>query len=450
MRSTEGMGTRLRMEKSSVKIAFIGGGALRLLSSVREIIRRPEFFPEPNLVFMDHDLGRARTMATLARKMPEAEKNMPHSEATDDLGTALDGADFVYCVIRVGGVVGMERDERIGASYRFHGHDDFGPSGCMLTVRTLPVVLDIAKEMEKRCPDAWFLIFTNPITNMVDGVERYTSVKSIGICPGVYNFAWDVDAVLETGMPPPGLEYRGGGINHLSWICPDASLNGENVMERIFREWNDIPRRKNASRCAWDIIAPLVELDRVMPMNNGHQTHFFFHDQQAREIAENYAKTTVDDLRSSKQDRAAAGAAVLAQQPKIENFWEQEALAGCGPTLRPDLGVQTMESIHGDLGNELLINIPNRGHIKDLPEGTVVETAARVYKDRTESLGLDPIPEHHKGLCKSLAHHQRLLVDASISGEKKRIFQALMAEPTIHSLDRARPMFDELWDAHTK
>jgi 6-phospho-beta-glucosidase len=438
------------MMKTPVKIAFLGGGALRLLSTVSEILRRQNFFPEPHLVFMDQDLPRAQTMAALAQKMPEAEENMPRTEATHDLGAALDGADFVYCVIRVGGVVAMERDERIGAAHGFHGHDDFGPSGCMLTARTLPVVLDIAREIEMRCPDAWFLIFTNPITNMVDGVERYTSVKSIGICPGVYNFAFDVDAVLETGIPPPGLEYRGGGINHLSWICPDASLNGENVMERIFREWDEIPGRKNASRCAWHLTAPLVELDRVMPMNNGHQVHFFFHDQQARIMATDYATTPIDDLRSSKQDRAAAAAAELARQPSIENFWDQEALAGCGPDLRLDLGVQTMDSIHGDLGIELHINVPNHGHIEDLPEGAVVEASARVYRDRIEPLGLDPIPEHHKGLCQSLAHHQRMLVDASVSGDKEQIFRAIMSEPTIRSLDRARPMFEELWDAHTE
>jgi len=438
------------MSDSRVKIAFLGGGALRLLSTVSEIVRRPDSFPEPHLVFMDHDLLRAQTMAALAEKMPEAEQNMPRTEATNELAEALDGADYVYCVIRVGGVSGLERDERIGASYGYHGHDDFGPSGCMLTARTLPVVLAIAREIEKRCPDATFLIFTNPITNMVDGVERYTSVKSIGICPGVYNFMWDVDAVLETGMPPPGLKYQGGGLNHLSWICPDATLNGEKVMDRIFREWDEIPGRKNASRCAWNLTAPLVELDRVMPMNNGHQVHFFFHDQQVKVLADGYANTPAEELRSSRQDKAAAAAADLARQPVIENFWGQEALAGCAPDARQDLGVETMESIQGNLGNELLINIPNHGHILGLPEGAVVETSACVFSNRLEPLGLDPVPEHHKGLCRAVAHHQRLLVDASVTGEKDQLFRALMAEPTIRSIDRARPMFEELWTAHTK
>jgi hypothetical protein len=71
----------------------------------------------------------------------------------------------------------------------------------MLTARTVPVVLSIARQMEQRCPDAILLIFTNPITNMVDAVTRYTSIRSIGICPGVYNFMWDVDALFDTGVP---------------------------------------------------------------------------------------------------------------------------------------------------------------------------------------------------------------------------------------------------------
>lgn len=93
-----------------------------------------------------------------------------------------------------------------------------------------------------------------------------------------------------------------------------------------------------------------------------------------------------------------------------------------------------MESIEQDLGRELHINIPNRGHIKDLPDGAVVETTARVWKDRMEPLGLDPIPAHHKGLCHSTAYHQRLLVDASVAGDKEMLLRAL-------------PMFEELWSA---
>ena len=136
---------------------------------------------------------------------------------------------------------------------------------CFLIRACIPLVLDIARKMEQRCPNARMLIFTNPITNMVDAVERFTSIQSIGLCSGVYNVVWDVDAMLDVGMPPEGFKYRGGGLNHVSWIMPDATLQGENLMERVFREWNDIPNRPNVHRCAWDLNAPLVESTGYCP-----------------------------------------------------------------------------------------------------------------------------------------------------------------------------------------
>lgn len=433
-----------------MKITFLGGGALRLLGTVDAMLQKVDAFPRPHLVFMDTDKARADSMATLTTRMPSAQRNMPVTEATDDLATALDGADFVFCVVRVGGVTGMERDERIGASYGYHGHDDFGPSAVMLTARTVPVMLNIAREMEQRCPEATLLVFTNPITNMVDAVERYTSIRSIGLCPGVYNVVWDVDAILDVGMPPPDFHYRGGGLNHVSWITPETTLQGENLMERIFREWSEIPHRPNAQRCAWDHIAPLVEIDRVLPMNNGHQVHFFYHDQWAQRMADEYADRDKRDLRSARQDRHAAEAADLARQDVIEDFWGQEAFAECRSELLPDLGVEVMESIAGNLGRELHVNVPNHGHIVDLPDGAVVESAARVWTDRVEPLGIDPIPSHHKGICRAIAHHQRLLVDASVASDKELVKQALLAEPVIRSIDRALPMFEELWAAATE
>lgn len=429
------------------RITFCGGGALRLLGVVDEILRLGALAPHPQLVFMDTDVARAETMAALATKMPSARENMPVTAATDDLDVAIEGADFVYCCLRVGGVAALERDERIGASYGFHGHDDFGPSGAMLTARTVPVVLKIARAMEKRCPDATLLIFTNPITNMVDAVTRCTSIRSIGICSGVYNFVWDVDALFDTGVPVPDLDYLGGGINHLSWVTEEATCGQHRVMDMIWRDWDHLPNRKNAERCGWSWLKDIVRIDRVMPLNNGHQGHFLLHDRMAKQLKEGYEHTDTSDLRSTQQDLAAEEAAALAHEPVIENFWQREVFRKCKAKVLGDLGVQTMASIAGDRGDVLHINVPNHGHIRDLPEGAVVEAPVRVHRDRLKGLDLDPIPMHYKGLCRAVAHHQRMLVDASVEGNRESLMRALAAEPTIGSLDRVRPMFDELWTA---
>ena len=431
-----------------MKITILGGGALRLLGVLDDILTRPAMFDRPQLCFMDLDVPRAETIATLCHKMPSATANMPETIVTADPDAALDGADFVLCYIRVGGVIGLEQDKRIGAAAGFHGHDDFGPSGVMLTARTVPIVLDIARRMESKCPSATFLIFSNPITNLADAVTRYTGTRAIGLCEGVNNFAWDMDHLFKIGVPNPDLYYQGGGLNHLSWILPETRLGDKLVMDMIWDAWDDLPNREGAAMWDWKHNNVLVERDRVMPMNNGHHVHFFFHEELARRMADGFAATPPDEHRSALQNRAAAQAAELATQSEIENFWEQDALRGCGPSPFDNLGVKAMAAITSDSGAEMVLNIPNHGHIKDLPEGAIVEASTKVWCDRNEPFALDPIPEHNKGLCRHVAEHQRLLVDAAVTGDKEQLLKALLAEPTINDYSRAVPMFEELWKLH--
>ena len=431
-----------------MKIAFLGAGALRLLGVVDEVLKRREDFASPALHFMDLDLLAAKLVSNLSAQMPSARGSGATFTATDDLNAVLDGADFVYCCIRAGGVKGLERDKRIASRYGYHGHDDFGPSAVMLTARTVPVMLEIARRMERLCPRAWLLIFTNPITTLVDAVTRYTTICSVGLCSGVYNFAYDMDHLYGVGVPCAGLRYRGGGLNHLSWVMPDATLNGRPVMDLIDETFNDLANRPGAERCGWKRIAPLIRLYHAMFLNNGHQHHFFYHDELVCEMAEYFARTPDNAQRSNRQEQQRRDAAALLRGGTIDNFWQQPALVNCAAGPVGDIGAQFMAAIHSDTGAELAVNTPNAGHIVGIPDGAVVEAHARIARGRIAPLHLDPIPDSLKGLCVAVAAHQRSLVDASVSQDRESLFRALLAEPTIRSFERAAPMFDELWKAH--
>ena len=430
-----------------MKIAFLGGGALRLLSTVDAILNHPQALPEPHLVFMDLDVGRADTMARLVAKMPSALNTHLTAEPTDDLDCALNGADFVYCCIRVGNVLALERDKHIGAQHGFHGHDDFGPSGVMLTARTVPVILSITRRMEKLCPRSWLLIFTNPVTNLVDAVTRYSSIKSVGLCSGVYNFGWDMDHLFGIGPACPDLIFRGGGLNHLSWVCADSTYQGEPIMDFIRRSWDSLPQHPGAEKCNWKWAAPLVDLYDAMFLNNGHQHHFFYHDEMARALLDHFTDTKADQLRSRQQDTQAQQAAALARGDHIEDFWQQECLKSCAPRPFPDLGASFMAALHGQQPGELTLTTPNHGHIKGLLDGFPVEATSIIRNGRIEPLALDPVPDSLKGLCHSVAAHLRTTVDAAVQADKRMLLKAMLCEPTVRSYCRALPMFEELWTA---
>lgn len=430
-----------------MKIVFLGGGALRLLGVVNEIHKRPSTFKKLHLVFMDLDLDAAEIVSSLASRMPSAVNNDATYEATNDLSHAIDGADFVYCCIRAGGVESLDRDKRIAASYGYHGHDDYGPSAVMLTWRTVPAILEITEQMQRLCPEATLMIFTNPIATLVDAVKRYTSIRCLGLCPGVYNFAYDMDHLFGVGTPCDGLKYRGGGLNHLSWVTEDATLNGELVIDVVMRSFDSLGSSEGAPRCGWERMAPLIKLYGRMFLNNGHQHHFFYHDELAQKLADHYENTPTNTQRSQKQHDDRKLARHLAQQTNIESYWQQRPLDRCLTEPLGDIGVQFMEAALLDNGAELGVTIPNDGHIKGIMPGASVEGYVRVYRNRLEPIALDPIPDSLKGLCQATAQHQRCLVDASVNRNRGELFQAMLAEPTIRSFERAQPMFDELWQA---
>ncbi len=430
-----------------MKIAFLGGGALRLLATVDALLSAPESPAELNLVFQDLDPTRAGTVAALARKMPSAEGRRLEALGTRDLDAALDGADFVYLCIRVGGVEALERDKRIAAHWGYHGHDDFGPSAVMLTARTVPVVLRIAQRMAALCSRAWLLVFTNPVTTLVDALHRYTGIRALGLCPGVYNFAWDMDHLFGIGVPNPELRYRGAGLNHLSWVTPDATYQGRLVTDLIREAWEDLPTRPGAARCNWEMGAQLFELYGALPLNNGHQHHYFFHDRLAGAMREYFERTPISEQRSARQQQAAAEAAALAAQESIPDFWAQPALEGCAPSPLGDLGAQVILALGRSEPTELAVTYPNAGHAVGVPADHPAEAHALVSAAGVRPLHVDAVPGALWGLYQALAEHQRLTVEATVRGDRRRLERALLAEPTIRSWERARPMFAELWQA---
>ena len=176
------------------RIAFVGGGNPRTLGVIHDWALQGRIAQGSKVCVMDIDKRRADVISALARQMPEMKDTAIGVTGTSDLAEALDGADFVYNVIRVGGIGAMEQDKRIGLKYGYHGHDDFGPSAAMIALRTIPVLLDIAGEMTRRCPNAWLLNFTNPVPLLVnsdltrsDGAsqfsERTFATGSIGPVP---------------------------------------------------------------------------------------------------------------------------------------------------------------------------------------------------------------------------------------------------------------------------
>src|SRR5437763_15391259 len=159
-------------------------------------------------------------------------------EATTDRRAALDGADFVAVTISSGGFTSMAHDLEIPERYgvRQSVGDTCGPGGINRSLRNIPVLLDIARDMEQQCPDAWLLNLTNPMTCLTRAINRETSIKAVGLCHEVVIMSWIVAMALAVAADEVGFSIS--GVNHLPWITK-LTVGGDDGFEALRRALED-------------------------------------------------------------------------------------------------------------------------------------------------------------------------------------------------------------------
>src|SRR5215204_1172295 len=167
---------------------------------------------------MDIVPGRAADTEAVAKLLAQSARANPTIEATTDLRAALDGADYAINMIQVGGyrpatVIGFEVPKKYGLRQTIG--DTLGIGGIMRTLRTIPVMLDMARDMEQCCPDVLFMNYTNPMAMLTWAMNRATPIKTVGLCHSVQGTAAELAQVL--GLSSDELNYQCAGINHMAF-----------------------------------------------------------------------------------------------------------------------------------------------------------------------------------------------------------------------------------------
>src|SRR5215213_2332566 len=200
------------------KVAFIGAGSTVF---ARNLLRDLFTFPDLHgmeIALMDIDPERLRATEVVANRVAERAGARPTITATTDRRRALDGADYAFNMIQVGGyqpatAIDFEIPKRYGLRQTIG--DTLGIGGIMRALRTIPVMLDIARDMEEVCPDVLFLNYTNPMAMLCMAMERATTICTVGLCHSVQGTAEDLAGWLR--VPAEQVNYLCAGINHVAF-----------------------------------------------------------------------------------------------------------------------------------------------------------------------------------------------------------------------------------------
>ena len=265
------------------KIAFIGAGSLEFTRGlVRDVLTFP-LLEDSTLALMDIDAERLDFAHRSVQRIVDMGNYPARVEPTMDRAEALKGADFVLCTILAGGTEVWRHDIEIPKKYGVDTNigDTRGPSGIFRALRTIPVMLDIVRDMERYCPDATLLNYTNPMAMLCRAMQRESFIRLTGLCHSVQGTAMMLARWI--GAPMEEITYTCAGINHQAWYVK-YEWNGQDAYPLI-REAIERPEIYNEEIVRNEMF---LHLDYYVTESSGHNSEYNWWFRKRPDLIEKY------------------------------------------------------------------------------------------------------------------------------------------------------------------
>jgi 6-phospho-beta-glucosidase len=425
-----------------VKLAIIGGGGFRVPLVYGALLRTRPF---DDVVLHDVDAERLdRISDVLEGQASEHGDRVPFRTSTD-LDDALEGADFVFVAIRVGGLEGRTVDEGVPLRHGVLGQETTGAGGICFALRTIPAMVDLAEHVVRRAPGAWLVNFTNPAGMVTEALQQVVGDRAIGVCDSPSALCRRVAAAL--GRPPEALAFDYFGLNHLGWLkavrdgatdrlpellSDDGALAGLEEGELFGAEWlrslGMVPNEYlYYFYFAAETVAALGDRPRgayLLEQQSG------FYEARAPSPAEALERwrATKDERDRTYMAEARNGHEGHSHDPDEPGGYEAEALA-------------VVEAIAEDAGAVRILNVANRSALGFLDERAVVEVPCVVSAAGARPLAVGPVPDHARALIESVKAVERTTIEAALTGSTALAIKALALHPLVPSVEAARAIF---------
>ncbi len=424
-----------------VKITFIGAGSLGFTRGlVRDILTFP-LLEDATLSLMDIDTERLEFAQKAVQRIVDLGKYPAKVEATMDRVEALKDADAVLCTILVGGTDVWQYDITIPKKYGVDTNigDTRGPSGVFRALRTIPVMLSIVKDMEKHCPDAILLNYTNPMAMLCRAMQRDSFIKVTGLCHSVQGTAMMLARWI--GAPHEEITYTCAGINHQAWYLK-YDWNGKDAYPLI-RKAVEKPEIYNEEIVRNELFK---HLGYYVTESSGHNSEYNWWFRKRPDLIEKYCT-------HGTGWNPGEYAYILKTYRERENTWKEDAKKWFDKDTPISLkrGHEYAASIiNAWMGGEIFQfngNVPNTNLITNLPEGACVEVPVFVDKAGFHPVPVGALPPQ----CVALNHVnvmvEEMAVEASFRGDPTVVFQAIAYDPltaAVLSLAEIKQMVNEM------
>lgn len=432
--------------EGSIKIATIGGGSSYTPELVEGFIKRYQELPVRELWLVDVQEGREKLeiVGSLAKRMVQ-EAGVPIDvHLTLDRRAALEGADFVTTQYRAGQLESRINDERISLKHGLIGQETNGAGGLFNALRTIPVALDIVKDMEELCPDAWLINFANPSGIVTEAINRYTNWrKVVGLCNCPVSMRFGIAKWMD--VDPDRVRMELSGVNHHFFVT-DVFIDGISRFEDVLARYQELSvdelgTMKNIMAIPWS--KSLIRGLHAIPVS--YLNYYFSTREELEQQLKNYENHGV---RAEVVKKIEAELFELYKNPDLKVKPKQ--LEERGGAHYSDAACSVIDSIYNDKGDTQYVDVRNNGAINNLPAESVIECAAVVTADGPKPLAIGELPVEINGTIQNIKTFERLAAEAAVTGNKDKAIAALVLNPLCDSDEVANQVFDEMLEANRK
>lgn len=421
-----------------MKVTVFGGGSTYTPELVNGFLARIDSFPLKELWLEDIDPQRLEIVGGFAQRMVKAKGSPFKVKLTTDQRAAIEGASYVTTQLRVGQMQARCADEYLGRRHGLVGQETTGVGGMAKALRTIPVILSIARDMRELAPGALLVNFTNPSGLVTEALQKYApDVPSAGVCNvaiGVkMHFLETLEKLTGKKIPMERAELNTLGLNHLTWHR-GFTVEGEEMWPQILSHY--ITELKADPEPEWD--PRTIEMLGMIP--NYYLEYYY---DTARRVA---AQEKWPPSRGEQVIEIEKG---LLKDYADPNLNEPPAdLMKRGGAYYSTVATQLLNAHYNNLGETHVVNTRHQGAVPGWPEDWVLEMPCKIDRAGIHPLPAEPLPPVCFGLVAQIKAYEQLTVEAAVHGDRKAAFQALLAHPLGPRADQVEVVLDDLLETH--
>lgn len=401
------------------KITVMGGGSTYTPELVKGFLERQGSLPLDELWLMDIDQQRLEIVGGFAQRIVKAAGTPFKIILSTDQKRSLEGAAYVITQLRVGQMHARREDEYLGMRHGLVGQETTGIGGMAKALRTIPVILDIARDMQELAPGALLINFTNPAGLVTEALTRQAPrVPSVGVCNSAITMKMVIlhQLALQTGevTTPERANLKTLGLNHLSWHY-GFEVDGVDIWDGILATYVDYLKRSQEPEFE------VTDVLRLGMIPNSYLRYYY------------YPERMLEEQRSWPPSRAELVMEI--EKQLLEEYQDPSRcevpmdLMKRGGAWYSTVATQVINAHYNDLDEEHVVNVRHNGAVAGWPADWVLEIPCLVNKKGIHPLTAKPLPEECLQLIQKVKQYELLTVQAAVTGDRALVRQALLAHP---------------------